>query len=903
LHGWNTQSAFPQSEASSSRPAKRTTSRTSNPRPLNRQRKLSGPETVEGEDNESAPEGVAAFIRTPPTLAIFIHDLLRGPATSKNFYIMPCVGDGGIPIAWLDAGKEIAGGIFCELFPTSLEVLTAKLILKGWTLTSCCDATQWLERLKVAERVGKHLDERNNLEKQREHYKRIPEEKKSVQDHATSKELTTKIHSNVEDAINNANEGEIAVPIYWGFASKGTATIHLFQGNAALLFARSRREPSTAQLDCILQRVREHPGWTIVGVENLPWGNTKFSGKTANATNMELVPLVLAETTPGSRSAFIINRAALVARTQKLVPTRIATLWTHGSIVRLFPLPSGTFPGHDMPMACLFVFRRFTERELALYQAICQFLRISPGNRGAAAPLRYFCGLLAAEDMAWGRLHKKAAQKHDVPSKFADSALDYESRILSDDSTGLFRAAPAQNPTKDGYRLLQVRGPLAECLDNHVEDETGTACGEFTLEQFYQTYRKVVLGVNNANACIIDTLKTAPAQGTAECQRRLWDALHAMTNRDHEGNIAYVPSARRPQVPMPRDVVAAHAEIVRLLRLMALVHRMLVPSFVLEQLTFLHRYVHRREAEPLRKHLQEFFDTIDQSVLERKVTSEKSGTSPHELERPRGISEERLLELARNASRPISFSVPIRHQLWTLAETLIAARARANLSAALVVNSSTPQRPYGCTLVQGPCSQFEVPCGRAACSPMAVLAIAALLTNPQSPQSLDITHILLEGTALYGRLLNSAHEELKLIQAFELSLTGETIESDESAVDATHFNPASVSEHVPVLTQCEVTSAHDPIPTLRKYLTSKGDFGVTLVFGGYTVAIVRVGDCVCLFDSHGYAGVSPRAFCAIFQSNALPSFGNLLKCMLAERKDDEEVGIVLFALTPRLQFS
>lgn len=115
----------------------------------------------------SAPEGVAAFVRTPPPLACFMYELLRGPWGSKNFYVMPCVGDGGIPLAWLRHGRHIEGGVFCELFPNSLDNLVTALCEQQWELSEECDQAEWQERLACGARVGGHLEARNAATKQR----------------------------------------------------------------------------------------------------------------------------------------------------------------------------------------------------------------------------------------------------------------------------------------------------------------------------------------------------------------------------------------------------------------------------------------------------------------------------------------------------------------------------------------------------------------------------------------------------------------------------------------------------------------------------------------------------------------------------------------------------------------
>lgn len=637
------------------------------------------------DNDDAAPEGVAAFIRTPPKLAHFIHDLLHGstdpsvrfinnispgPPEPDAFYLMPCVGDGAIPRAWLEAGKQIGrGGVFCELFPNSLRALAQALCADDWSWTAACNGDEWSRRLMIAEKVCAHLDKRNQLEKTREPIKRldinseatkaeflkviaesreaeilalfsendrtrivelIAEIKKAESSSSTADgeearlleliaeikdakiwNLTAAINKNKQDPHNNDLERYLATPIYYGCLTKGSASIFLFQGSATQLF--EGRNEASKKLDEILL---QHNRYRIVAVENLPWGATSFLKETANQANIQIMSAVLTRTSPGSRSAFIINRAGIVANTTSLVPTRIAKLWNHGTILRIFPLPTQTFQGHNMAMACLFVFRRFTEHEQVYHDSVVKLMNMT--SREAMAPLRYFCGLLSGEDMAWGQLMKKATQKASRPSTFAESAIDYQNRILSDGADVIHRSGKAQNPDIRNKYLIQVSGELADQLVNRLQEEAFTQLGERTLEAMYNTYRKKVLRIVGHDKFItIKSLESCTDRSAViQCQTALLDALCAMTSRElndngeGSGNIVFQRRRFRSTPEFGHDVVAAHEEIMRRIRLVVLVHRVLVPSFVLENLAFLYvKFVQRLDKNDLAQKLTALYES------------------------------------------------------------------------------------------------------------------------------------------------------------------------------------------------------------------------------------------------------------------------------------------------------
>jgi hypothetical protein len=884
---------------------------------------------------ESAPEGVAAFIETPPSLACFMYELLRGPQPDKDFFVMPCVGAGRIPLVWLTAGYAFAGGVFCELFPSSLEVLVNALCGEGglgWSLDEECDRDVWKERLRISPQVEEHLAARNEDTKERTKRQKSGYWKKKklqsgelsaqareqlaaelVENTRRREELTHQIHDSKGDADNKESEGLLASPIYRGRLCKGMSCIFLFQGSATSLFGGGRCA-ATSKLQSIFTTHVAVRGLRVVAAENLPWGDTKFLDETANASNVKIVPVVLRYTTHGTCSAFIINRAGLVADTPKQVPMRIAAVWEHGTIVRMFPLPTLTFSNHDMPMACLFVVRKFTQREQQLYDAIIALMQLK--RREEIAPLRYYCGLLAGEDMAWARLQKRRNQSAKQPSKFTDSAMDYQNRVLSDDDHAIYGSINAQtpHPTRQnpnvGY-LLQTRGGLAEQLDNRVDEESATAEGEKALELLYCSYRSAVLHVTEQTKVVgAELLSQADVKRVAAWQSRLLESLLAMTNRDKDGNIAYDTTVRRKPHVHDLNLMEAHKEIARLIRLVAVVHRIVVPSFVLEQLTFLHdTYAVKGNAPGLGIELQTMYRALDKKVLERVCDTPDAG----QFRLP--LTKGTILARYSAGRRPDRLQTEIRQRMKKL------------------LDSFATRKPSPCqvpclSLMVGTCSQFEIPGGRRACSPISVLALASLLLRGGA---IDIMHVLLEGTALYARMMDSAEEQAELVKAIELSmqpkeppplvppslgpppvvppsieLPPEGSSDGDKAVDEVLFDPAEDLGHWAPHSVADVISILESLQTgslantsaaenVAQYLhNAPYDGGVALVMGGYTVAVARVKDKLYLFDSHGYHLVSPHAFCAVFSLDQLGTLLDLLGAMINDRTGGENVGFTTF---------
>ena len=213
-------------------------------------------------------------------------------------------------------------------------------------------------------------------------------------------------------------------------------------------------------------------------------------------------------------------------------------------------------------------------------------------------------------------------------------------------------------------------------------------------------------------------------------------------------------------------------------------------------------------------------------------------------------------------------------------------------------------------LILGPCSQFAIPCGSQACSPMAVLALASLLLRGGQ---IDIMHVMLEGTALYARMMDSAEDQQALMAALQLSLepaqgiptvepasSGETGEGASVAEKAApldalgHWAPHSVADVVPMIERMVTGTltfdgACGEITAFLCGTLATSDRGAALVTGGYTVAIARVGQRLYLFDSHGYHRMSGCAFCAVFALGQVGQLCAVIKAMMMDRLGEGDV--------------
>lgn len=202
----------------------------------------------------------------------------------------------------------------------------------------------------------------------------------------------------------------------------------------------------------------------------------------------------------------------------------------------------------------------------------------------------------------------------------------------------------------------------------------------------------------------------------------------------------------------------------------------------------------------------------------------------------------------------------------------------------------------GASVTTGRANQFQVPGGRTACSPMAVLAIAQLFSSDGAVSTDSIDTTLLEGTVLYHRMRALSDEQQELMEAIALSLDEEVDSNVLLHMDA-YFNPANVPDE-------ELTSRG--IQRVESGTVSRGILlqqlslflqhervGLALVLGGYTVSITRVGARYFLFDSHGWLPVADNAFMASFTS--LESLLFWIQKMVDQRLlFEEEVGVTAF---------
>jgi site-specific DNA-adenine methylase len=192
-------------------------------------------------------------------------------------------------------------------------------------------------------------------------------------------------------------------------------------------------------------------------------------------------------------------------------------------------------------------------------------------------------------------------------------------------------------------------------------------------------------------------------------------------------------------------------------------------------------------------------------------------------------------------------------------------------------------------VTQGTVSQFWVPGGEVACSPMATLAIAYLfgLGDAGPVTADDIDNILLDGTLLYKRMASSARDEQDLMRALAMS-QGESLEPGVAPGDAPYFNPVDIPDDAlatrRLTVQRNVSLNHDLVcGYLRSVFPSLGPrFGIAIVVGGYTVSITRVRQRIFLFDSHGW-GTIDSAFVREYSLEELDLILILLNRMFERR--------------------
>ncbi|MCY1037016.1 hypothetical protein OV207_36615 [Corallococcus sp. BB11-1] len=162
--------------------------------------------------------------------------------------------------------------------------------------------------------------------------------------------------------------------------------------------------------------------------------------------------------------------------------------------------------------------------------------------------------------------------------------------------------------------------------------------------------------------------------------------------------------------------------------------------------------------------------------------------------------------------------------------------------------------PLDTHCIQGSLNQFQIPGGRTACSAMAVLGIAAMLNHGLDSDGID--NVLLEGTALYQRMLTDTEDEALLMEALALSCD-RVVDPGVLQPQAPYYNPLEIPEAEITRRGLRLEGAGTVRverlgEELASILKQRPRMGVALVMGGYTVALTRNEDAYYLFDSHGW---------------------------------------------------
>lgn len=209
----------------------------------------------------------------------------------------------------------------------------------------------------------------------------------------------------------------------------------------------------------------------------------------------------------------------------------------------------------------------------------------------------------------------------------------------------------------------------------------------------------------------------------------------------------------------------------------------------------------------------------------------------------------------------------------------------------------SPLQVANATVVTGTTNQFRVPGGNSACSPMATLAIAALM-NGGTPSRELIDTVLIQGTAGYQLMRQTTHEMQDLMKAIALSLSQE-VDPVLLQPESPHYNPQEIpdellEQHALVRDNGESVTRSGLVGRVMKLLSRQTRIGVALVIGGFTVAVTRVEGLYYLFDSHGW-----RDLRSAFFAQVKGEFGlfNLLTNWLLKMVDDRLVGNGTIGLT------
>jgi hypothetical protein len=287
-------------------------------------------------------------IKLPTTRSGGVMPVRIKPPRADNFYIMPCVGAGHIPLSWLDTGRGLgSGAACCEFDPVKLGRFAEALTTRGFTFEHRIDSAKSAP---------------------------IPKEGEAL-----------------DAPVANASSKPIhfATMVKAGTNGRPDTRVYLFQGDAREVLAdRQFRDVVSAQ-----------HGKPVVGVENLPWGaRQKIKEKTMSSVGTEILGGTLAHTSPGARSVFILDRTQLSSAARKAT---VQTIWRHGTLARTFPMPTTTFAPAAKASASIFVVRTFEAAQKQAYDAVLH--KAGPQNEPV---VRYLCGLLSSEDMRWSTLQK-----------------------------------------------------------------------------------------------------------------------------------------------------------------------------------------------------------------------------------------------------------------------------------------------------------------------------------------------------------------------------------------------------------------------------------------------------------------------------------------------------------------
>lgn len=574
------------------------TSRESSPAPVRHKRArtidLTGDRPVES--GVSAKKGGHGFVSTPAPVSGFMHDLLMkvsagvdrpprplsldpteqipevaqfsqvnmrgtGPVTVRmdtaaenNFYLMPAVGAGDIPLGWIDSGRGIgAGGAFCEFSPANLNAFSQELEKRGFTLDQRADPAAWKARGETWDKLNGVLGQIKQVSSKITSLQRITPKDEVI--NAQLEKLRTQLGE--LELSKGPLERTLAKPLYFGALTKDGTTVHLFQGD-------SRKTMASSDFTRVLEAARRDK--PVVAIENLPWGkNDKMNGETMSSIGSKILSQAVQQASPGTRSVFILDRTQLSAASTK---TAIRNLWGQGALVRMFPMPLKTFPNASTS-AAIFVVKKFDADQARLYRAV----KDDPAAKKKEEIVRYMAGLLSAEDMRGSTLVHTG-------KTFTDSSLHAQNRVLSD--RDLSTATDSSRTKTTAGSLLQMPGKLTQKLGLRVLEERHSQTGEALIDHLYKKYQAAAAAHTSAPS--LETQARILA-----CQCDLMMGLQSFTAKNSDGNVIYQPqSYEQMQRTLGSKTLAENdAAITHAIRQAAVIHRLMVPSFVTAQLGFM----------------------------------------------------------------------------------------------------------------------------------------------------------------------------------------------------------------------------------------------------------------------------------------------------------------------------